>query len=63
MSKVSVSGQQQEQVFIEVSMKKLSSIGGLDVEGVKALKAQGYNPFDYYNADHLLKALSSRSSR
>ncbi|EII2404758.1 TPA: glycogen/starch/alpha-glucan phosphorylase [Vibrio parahaemolyticus] len=31
-------------------------IFGLDVEGVKALKAQGYNPFDYYNADHLLKA-------
>lgn len=27
VSKVSVSGQQQEQVFIEVSMKKLSSIG------------------------------------
>ncbi len=31
-------------------------IFGLDVEGVKATKAQGYNPFDYYNADHLLKA-------
>ncbi|MGR5471183.1 glycogen/starch/alpha-glucan phosphorylase, partial [Vibrio astriarenae] len=31
-------------------------IFGLDVEGVKAVKAAGYNPYDYYNADHLLKA-------
>lgn len=31
-------------------------IFGLEVDGVEALKAQGYNPFDYYNADHLLKA-------
>ncbi len=31
-------------------------IFGLDVDGVEALRASGYNPFDYYNADHLLKA-------
>jgi len=31
-------------------------IFGLEVEGVEALRARGYNPFDYYNADHLLKA-------
>ncbi|ORT48732.1 maltodextrin phosphorylase [Vibrio sp. qd031] len=31
-------------------------IFGLDVDGVKRVKAAGYNPFDYYNADHLLKA-------
>ncbi len=31
-------------------------IFGLDVDGVEALRARGYNPFDYYNADHLLKA-------
>lgn len=31
-------------------------IFGLDVDGVVALKAQGYNPYDYYNADPLLKA-------
>ncbi len=26
-------------------------IFGLDVDGVVALKDQGYNPYDYYNAD------------
>ncbi|AUI87614.1 glycogen phosphorylase [Vibrio azureus] len=31
-------------------------IFGLNVEEVKALKAKGYNPFDYYHADPLLKA-------
>ncbi|ANW26759.1 glycogen phosphorylase [Vibrio coralliilyticus] len=31
-------------------------IFGLEVDGVEALRAQGYNPFDYYNADPLLKA-------
>ncbi|GLO63159.1 alpha-1,4 glucan phosphorylase [Vibrio sp. MACH09] len=31
-------------------------IFGLEVDGVEALRARGYNPFDYYNADHLLKA-------
>ncbi|MFA0269915.1 glycogen/starch/alpha-glucan phosphorylase, partial [Vibrio cyclitrophicus] len=31
-------------------------IFGLDVDGVVALQAQGYNPYDYYNADPLLKA-------
>ncbi|MDB1125695.1 glycogen/starch/alpha-glucan phosphorylase [Vibrio algarum] len=31
-------------------------IFGLDVDGVEELRASGYNPFDYYNADHLLKA-------
>ncbi|SHO58660.1 glycogen/starch/alpha-glucan phosphorylase [Vibrio quintilis] len=31
-------------------------IFGLDVAGVTALKAQGYNPFDYYYADPLLKS-------
>ncbi|KOO07538.1 glycogen/starch/alpha-glucan phosphorylase [Vibrio hepatarius] len=31
-------------------------IFGLDVDGVEAIRAQGYNPFDYYNADPLLKA-------
>ncbi len=31
-------------------------IFGLEVDGVEALRASGYNPFDYYNADHLLKA-------
>ncbi len=32
-------------------------IFGLDVDGVVALKAQGYNPCDYYNADPLLRKL------
>ncbi|MCQ4504463.1 glycogen/starch/alpha-glucan phosphorylase, partial [Vibrio parahaemolyticus] len=36
------------------------NIFGLDVEGVKSLKAQGNNPFDYYNADHLLKATNDQ---
>lgn len=31
-------------------------IFGLDIDGVEELRASGYNPFDYYNADHLLKA-------
>ncbi|MGL6259278.1 glycogen/starch/alpha-glucan phosphorylase [Vibrio sp. WXL210] len=31
-------------------------IFGLDVDGVNRVKAAGYNPFDYYNADPLLKA-------
>lgn len=31
-------------------------IFGLEVDGVEALKASGYNPYDYYNADPLLKA-------
>ncbi|MGY5744284.1 glycogen/starch/alpha-glucan phosphorylase [Vibrio cincinnatiensis] len=31
-------------------------IFGLEVDGVEALKAQGYNPYDYYQADPLLKA-------
>ncbi|WP_119008172.1 glycogen/starch/alpha-glucan phosphorylase [Vibrio superstes] len=31
-------------------------IFGLDVDGVNETRARGYNPFDYYNADHLLKA-------
>ncbi|WNJ97943.1 glycogen/starch/alpha-glucan phosphorylase [Vibrio ruber] len=31
-------------------------IFGLEVEDVNRLKASGYNPFDYYNADPLLKA-------
>ncbi|MDN3612216.1 glycogen/starch/alpha-glucan phosphorylase [Vibrio ostreicida] len=31
-------------------------IFGLDVDGVEALRGQGYNPFDYYHADPLLKA-------
>ncbi|WP_073602030.1 glycogen/starch/alpha-glucan phosphorylase [Vibrio aerogenes] len=31
-------------------------IFGLDVTGVTALKQQGYNPFDYYYADPLLKS-------
>jgi len=31
-------------------------IFGLDVDGVESLKAKGYNPYDYYNADPLLKA-------
>ncbi|MGF1753801.1 glycogen/starch/alpha-glucan phosphorylase [Vibrio makurazakiensis] len=31
-------------------------IFGLDVDGVEETRANGYNPFDYYNADHLLKA-------
>ncbi|MFC1233516.1 glycogen/starch/alpha-glucan phosphorylase [Vibrio sp. F74] len=31
-------------------------IFGLDVDGVEALRASGYNPFDYYNSDPLLKA-------
>lgn len=31
-------------------------IFGLEVDGVEKLKASGYNPFDYYNADHLLKS-------
>ncbi len=31
-------------------------IFGLEVDEVMALKANGYNPFDYYHADHLLKS-------
>ncbi len=31
-------------------------IFGLEVEGVEALRAKGYNPYEYYNADPLLKA-------
>ncbi|MCW8334711.1 glycogen/starch/alpha-glucan phosphorylase [Vibrio paucivorans] len=31
-------------------------IFGLEVDGVEATRARGYNPFDYYNADPLLKA-------
>ncbi|MGF1695648.1 glycogen/starch/alpha-glucan phosphorylase [Vibrio kyushuensis] len=31
-------------------------IFGLDVDEVEATKARGYNPFDYYNSDPLLKA-------
>ncbi|MGR5091704.1 glycogen/starch/alpha-glucan phosphorylase [Vibrio maritimus] len=31
-------------------------IFGLDVDGVKRTKAAGYNPYDFYNADPLLKA-------
>ncbi|WP_413282805.1 glycogen/starch/alpha-glucan phosphorylase [Vibrio sp. MA40-2] len=31
-------------------------IFGLDVDGVETLRASGYNPFDYYNSDSLLKA-------
>lgn len=31
-------------------------IFGLDVNGVDALRSQGYNPFNYYNTDPLLKA-------
>lgn len=31
-------------------------IFGLDVDGVEELRAKGYNPFDYYNSDSLLKA-------
>lgn len=31
-------------------------IFGLDVDEVESLKARGYNPYDYYNADPLLKA-------
>jgi starch phosphorylase len=31
-------------------------IFGLDVEGVEQVRARGYNPFDYYNNDSLLKA-------
>ena len=31
-------------------------IFGLDVEGVKRTQAAGYNPYDYYHADPLLKA-------
>ncbi|MGL6312298.1 glycogen/starch/alpha-glucan phosphorylase [Vibrio sp. WXL103] len=31
-------------------------IFGLDVDGVNRVKAAGYNPFDYYHADPLLKA-------
>ncbi|GAL20525.1 glycogen phosphorylase [Vibrio maritimus] len=31
-------------------------IFGLDVDGVKRTQAAGYNPYDYYNADPLLKA-------
>ncbi|EKO3627356.1 glycogen/starch/alpha-glucan phosphorylase [Vibrio metschnikovii] len=31
-------------------------IFGLDVDGVESLKARGYNPYDYYQADPLLKA-------
>lgn len=31
-------------------------IFGLEVDGVKALLEKGYNPYDYYNADPLLKA-------
>ncbi|NLS11821.1 glycogen/starch/alpha-glucan phosphorylase [Vibrio sp. SM6] len=31
-------------------------IFGLEVDEVEALKAQGYNPFEYYHADPLLKA-------
>lgn len=31
-------------------------IFGLDVDGVEALVAQGYNPFDYYHNNPLLKA-------
>ncbi len=31
-------------------------IFGLEVDGVEALKANGYNPYDYYNADPLLKS-------
>lgn len=31
-------------------------IFGLEVDGVEALRAQGYNPFEYYHADPLLKA-------
>jgi starch phosphorylase len=31
-------------------------IFGLEVEDVKQLKAEGYNPYEYYNADPLLKA-------
>ncbi|MDW6094562.1 glycogen/starch/alpha-glucan phosphorylase [Vibrio rhizosphaerae] len=31
-------------------------IFGLEVEDVNRLRASGYNPFDYYNADPLLKA-------
>jgi starch phosphorylase len=31
-------------------------IFGLDVDGVEALVASGYNPYDYYNSNSLLKA-------
>ena len=31
-------------------------IFGLNVDEVQALQAQGYNPYDYYDADHLLRA-------
>lgn len=31
-------------------------IFGLDVEGVEEVRARGYNPFDYYNTNPLLKA-------
>ncbi|EOX4180318.1 glycogen/starch/alpha-glucan phosphorylase [Vibrio cholerae] len=31
-------------------------IFGLEVDGVEALKARGYNPYDFYHADPLLKA-------
>ena len=31
-------------------------IFGLDIDGVESLKARGYNPYDYYQADALLKA-------
>ncbi|MGD8112784.1 glycogen/starch/alpha-glucan phosphorylase [Vibrio sp. TRT 17S01] len=31
-------------------------IFGLEVDELEALKASGYNPYDYYNADPLLKA-------
>ncbi|WP_375748470.1 glycogen/starch/alpha-glucan phosphorylase [Vibrio sp. HN007] len=31
-------------------------IFGLDVDGVEEVRARGYNPFDYYNTNELLKA-------
>lgn len=31
-------------------------IFGLEVDEVTALREKGYNPYDYYHADHLLKA-------
>ncbi|QUM88380.1 glycogen/starch/alpha-glucan phosphorylase [Moritella sp. 36] len=31
-------------------------IFGLNVDEVKTLQSQGYNPYDYYDADHLLRA-------
>ncbi len=42
--------------IVEEGGKENNAIFGLSVDEVKALKAQGYNPWNYYNADPEIKA-------